>query len=559
MNFSLRNLEKEVSEEALLEGEALFETGKVNDLKELEKNLWIAQSDGFEVEIQLSGLTVVDATCECATFREVGMCGHLAATFLQLRKDKEKQKSQRKKKKPSVSRLTTGIILDQIDPDELVAFVREYARTHRNFSIALKARFASNVSNLNSREKYVQLLETTINSVRKQDRIITLRGAQRLIKVINELNAQAERSLATGDLIEVADIAISIIRKVTPVLTKVQRKREEIRALLVKNFEYLLTITNQAPAPKLLELLWEDCLGEYAKRTYHNNQLDHYFFKIMLRVANTTQQLETLLSIVQEHASVFSETHESYKDYILIQIAVLEQLGSTDAARKLVEEHINTPAVLEFALDQAQKAGNRPREKALAQFGLELELPESEKNKLESRLLKIAESEGDALAIHEYALRQFLRNLDLHDYEKARQHIAPELRLQLFEDTLTQLRERPYSIEIRDTLSELLIIERQWEILLAYAIEIQSLDLLTTIDVHLLSRFPEQVKQLYQQLLHDYARHYVGPKTARRIGLALEHLETSGAQGLAKALATELIRQNPERHTLAAELAKFEE
>ncbi|MBV6653925.1 MAG: hypothetical protein KI786_09240, partial [Mameliella sp.] len=65
--------------------------------------------------------------------------------------------------------------------------------------------------------------------------------------------------------------------------------------------------------------------------------------------------------------------------------------------------------------------------------------------------------------------------------------------------------------------------------------------------------------QLYQQLLHDYARHYVGPKTARRIGLAPEHIETSGAQGLAKALATELIRQNPERHTLAAELAKFEE
>ena len=188
MNFLLRHLENEVPESALLEGEALLEGGAVESLHELEKQLWIAQSEGFEVEVQLSGQKVTAGTCECDAFKASGICGHLVGTLLQVRQQQQRQKEKREQKKKATNtprRLTTGVVLDQVDPAELIDFVREYARTHRNFSIALKARFASSVSNLNSKDKYLQLLDTTINAVRKSDRQITMRGAQRLSRVLD--------------------------------------------------------------------------------------------------------------------------------------------------------------------------------------------------------------------------------------------------------------------------------------------------------------------------------------------------------------------------------------
>lgn len=561
MNFSLRHLENNVTEAALLEGEDLIEQDAIEAPQELEKNLWVTNAEGFEVEVQLSGTKVTAGTCECEAFQQSGMCGHFVGSLFLLRQKKQQQKAQQAKQKASAAprRLTTGVVLDQIDPGELIEFVREYARTHRNFAIELKARFASSVSNLESRDKYSQLLDTTINAVRKPNRQITLRGAQRLAKVIKELHQQIEQYLATEHYVEVADIALSIIEKVSPVLSKVQRQRDVLRSLLVQDFEYLLALTEKSPAPKLLQRLWEDSLREYNKITYQNNQLDHLFFKLMLKVAQDKAQLETLLDKIKQHTTKYEKSGSSPTDYMLLQIAALERLDRPKAARTLIEQHLNTPEVLDYAIQQARRQGNRPREQALAQIGLRLELPGSFQGKLEALLLHIAEEEGENADIQTFGMRRFYRSLDLKDYLKARRATPPGARSALFEQALAELRKRPYTTNIRDTLSDLLIAEEQWEILMAYTAEVNSLDLLGRVDPYLWPRFPKQVKALYRQMLHEYAGHYVGPKTARRIGLALEHLQKLNANGFVRDLAQELREQYPERHTLTAELAAFEE
>jgi hypothetical protein len=562
MNFLLRHLENEVPESALLEGEALLEGGAVEALHELEKQLWIAQSEGFEVEVQLSGQKVTAGTCECDTFKASGICGHLVGTLLQVRQQQQRQKEKREQKKKATNtprRLTTGVVLDQVDPGELIDFVREYARTHRNFSIALKARFASSVSNLNSKDKYLQLLDTTINAVRKSDRQITMRGAQRLSRVLDELHQQMEQHLDAGNLVEVADIALSIIEKISPVLSKVQRKREQVRVQLVGAFDYLFELVDRSPAPQLLRRLWADSQREYPKRTYQSNRLDGYFFKLMLSTAQEPSQLEALLETLEDRVGQEEEKDGTGADYILLQIAVLEKLDRAEEARQLIEAHLTSPDILDYAIKQAQRQGNRPREKALAQIGLRLDMPEVYQDRLEALLLKISEAEADANSTKTYALLQFFRKLDLRFYKKAREATPKPEQPALFENTLTQLRQRPYSAELRNTLAGLLLAEEQWAVLMAYAEEVQSLDLLSEIDETLLPLFPERVRQLYRQLLHEYARHYVGPKTARRIALALQHLQSLGAQKFVSELAEELRVQYPERHTLTAELSAFEE
>ena len=70
MNFPLQNLELHIEENALIEGEKLFESGEIGQLLEVERHLWIGHVAGYEAEVQISPSKVVAASCDCAVFAE---------------------------------------------------------------------------------------------------------------------------------------------------------------------------------------------------------------------------------------------------------------------------------------------------------------------------------------------------------------------------------------------------------------------------------------------------------------------------------------------------------
>ena len=96
MNFPLKNIELHLEETALLIGEKLFEKGKVEGLHETERNLWLAEVERNEVEVQISPGKVKAITCECNVFKTNKICGHIAATLFALRKLLTTQKEKRK-------------------------------------------------------------------------------------------------------------------------------------------------------------------------------------------------------------------------------------------------------------------------------------------------------------------------------------------------------------------------------------------------------------------------------------------------------------------------------
>ena len=94
MNFPLQNIEAHLDDESLLHGEQLLQEGKVLELLEAEKHLWLAHvEDGraLEVEVKISPAKVIAASCECERFRQKKMCGHVAATLLKLRQERSKK------------------------------------------------------------------------------------------------------------------------------------------------------------------------------------------------------------------------------------------------------------------------------------------------------------------------------------------------------------------------------------------------------------------------------------------------------------------------------------
>ncbi|NBC09688.1 MAG: hypothetical protein GVY26_21045, partial [Bacteroidetes bacterium] len=297
---------------------------------------------------------------------------------------------------------------------------------------------------------------------------------------------------------------------------------------------------------------------EHGKLTYRSQQIDLYFFKLMLQLAQEPQQLGTLLEKLDEQIGTYEQEDRPLAPLLLQKVSTLEKAGQEEAAQQLTERNLTQPDVLEYAIRQAQDKQQTHRVKALAQTGLRLDPPQGTRSRLEKLLLDIALREEDQSAIVAYALLRFYDTLDLQYYRLARQYSLPSSWPATLEAVWAKLETLPFSQKLRDTRARLLILEKDWEGLMAYAEALESLDLLAFADEHLLPRFPQRTQQLYEALIREYARHHLGRQTARRIRTALERLQLIGAAPLARRLLEDFRGNYGERHTLMEELQGLE-
>jgi hypothetical protein len=562
MNFLLQKLEAHLDEHSLLGGEELFAADAVERLAEVEKHLWLAWVEGYEVEVQITPSRVVGGSCDCPRFAQEGRCEHLAAALLALRRKQAESKApprplSPKKTAPANRKLTTGLVLEHVSKEELIAFVREYARANRNFAIDLKARFASSVAHLDPREKYDQLLESTISAMRKADRSFTARGSQRVLSVLEELDQQAVQAIEEGNLTEAVSIAQSIIEKTVPILRKAKGQEDKIRHYIHQAFDQLDRILRLGPAPALRQALWDYGMAEYSKLVYRSQGIDLLFFKFLLRCAQEPSQLERLMAVLEQQGEKYENEKRPEAPLLLLQLQALEKAGQHQAAQQLMEYNLSQPDVLRYAIGQAREKGQRPRVKALAITGLKLSPAPAWKAELQAMLLEMALADQEQPEINLYSLERFLDTLQFSYFEQARSHADPARWPAQVEAVLQQLLEQPYSANRRNTIARILAEEGQLERLMAYAEEANSLDLLLQAGSYLLPAFPERLAVLHRQLLSDYVKNHLGRQTSRKVREVLTHLQEIGAASLADELIHGFRAAYPERHSLMEELSRL--
>jgi len=558
MKLSLQRIESSVEEASLLQAEELLEQEQLSPLYQIEKNLWITDIQDNEVEVQLSGKTVVGGSCECQRFAETGECEHFVAALLKLRSQLQPRRPSKKKTpKSKAQKLTTAVVLEQASREELVEFVREYARTHRNFAIALKARFASSVSRIDQEDKYNQLLDSTISAVRKPDRSITIRGAQKLLRVLKELDYQLTEAIAEKDLLEASFMARSIIEKVSPLLNKIRGKQKEIRGLILSAFGHLSKLLKQDPAPGLVKDLNDFISAEYDRLAYRSHQLDLQFIKLQQQMVVDDKQHQRLMSAIATLREKYQQEDRPLTPLLLAELTALESAGKEVEAKKLMEQNINEPDVLHYAIEQARNKKQRPRIKALAETGLKLDFPARETARLESLLLRMAEEDQDAPNIERYALARFLDTLDFSYYQKAQVNAGDHWKEQV-EQILEQLKQRPYSLRTQTAIAHIYAEEGQLEFLIDLLENTGSIKLVLEFGGYLFKAYPERLPRLYRSLLDQYTEQHLGRTAALRVREVIEHLFQIGADELARAIIEELKGSYPERHSLMEELSIFE-
>lgn len=560
MSFLLQNLEIHVDEADLLLGERLLEEDGVKQIQEVERHLWISNvkdQEIYEVEIKISPSKIISTTCECPKHQQKNICEHVVATLLLVRRKRsEKNIARRKSLKPPKSRkLTPNLILEQVPIEDLKAFIKQYAKNDRNFSLALKARFAAHVENIDTKEKYLQLLDSTINTSRKADRTFSHRGAVQIVKMLQELENQIQDHFARENYLEAISLTQSIIEKITPILKKISDEKYQLRAKIEAAFRLILEVAQSNAAPALKETIWDYCVQELDKRTYRSNQLDLLFFEILSEIAKSKNQVDIISDLFKENIAKHQKEQLHPISSILANLQFLERFKRKRAFNQLINENLNHPDILKYTIEQAIGNGNFTQAKKMARLGIKAQKQKS--NAFFTEILyQIALKEKDKENIIRFGLERLKATFDIKYFTNIRDAYNGDWHNQ-FNVILNQIRQQPYSIAKRNLIATLLLQEKQELALVNYLEEIQSLDLLQQFDEYLLPKYKKQLFALYQTLLHRYLKNHLGPIPSAKIKNTIFHLYEINAEKLANQLAEEIRATYPERHSLMEELALF--
>ncbi|MBK6785428.1 MAG: hypothetical protein IPG79_18030 [Saprospiraceae bacterium] len=198
------------------EAEILFEKKVIIDVLNPEKNLFVFSlfdERDYEVEIFKPFTKLQRSTCSCLFHTQHKICKHVLAGLMFLRNQKSKEESE--KKTPAVSKTKTlniSNILSNVSREELIQFVKNYAKSDPKFSLQLKVFFARKVDLPDNKKKYKSILDSVIkpHSGKSNPSVAEIRA---FLTINKELTGQTEDCIALEQYEEATDIFEAVFYK----------------------------------------------------------------------------------------------------------------------------------------------------------------------------------------------------------------------------------------------------------------------------------------------------------------------------------------------------------
>lgn len=545
-----------LDEHHLVVGEKLFEAGKMTELFESERNLWIAQVDGFEIEIQVSPSRVRACSCECGIFLKEKMCGHVAAGLLGLRKHFSEQKPFKRntRKKPSTyHKLTTSAVLENVKKEELYAFIRKYSKQNRAFSLALRTRFAPSVPMVNAKEKYRLLFQDLIRSFRKKNDMVSANGAKQIHRISRDMIGQADDLIALEHFAEGLAILLTLTELVPVVIKKMDVDEAPLVDVVQDSFQRLSSLIETPIPPDLRENVWTFCLQETPRVIYRGHDLAVHFFPILLFLADDSSKKNTLYDLLLEEwgkKNILSNAHK-----LALLTTLLELLGNkgfSSASRKFHEEVLQDFDNLIFTISTAYSNENFTTAKKLISKGLgKYQKPELQ-GKLEAFHLQVAIAQGDSQTILSLGKKFFLETGDIgyfHQIKAAFSNDWQSILAQLIDESKVLPTKQLFHVQ-----SVIYAEEKMLNELGELLLENGSLDVLMEYDHNFIPNEEEILTTIYRTMLNEYLSEHFGVKPTEKIILIFSHLRKLDAQRIVDELAAFVRKKYPRRLELAIEM-----
>lgn len=557
----LKDLEVALEENHLLVGEKLLDEGKVTSLSENGRHFWLAAVDGFEVEVQISPSRVRAVSCDCSSFQRERFCGHVAAALLLLRRqlaDKQLQKNEGRHtpRQHAYQKLTVNAILECVNPDELAAFVRYFAKFNKPFSLALKARFAARVPMGDSFQKYGQVLDTALSGGRKANDRISASGAALLLRTIQELLNQADDAVALEHFGEAWAICWAVLDRIPPIANKLD---SEEKALHQAVFDTLLKQKKLAMLPvppSLREEILAFCLDRFARPAFKLNGFAGPLLDTAISLSQEQDGFQTILESIDNELIKSTVRPDFRKILLLFKLQLLQLPALHAAAHDFDLDCLADEKKLLEAVETAFDAGEPLLVQGLAEKGARLTKSPAVREQLEVVLLALAELTGNNDQLVPLARSRFLITKDFHFLDVCRANLIAGWPV-FVREILAELVAQPNFQANVPVIAQLLGREGLYQELVALLEKQASIEFAMKFDAPLFKSAPEALLNLYDQLLVAYLTQHFGPKANEKLKSVMLHLGQHLGDKMASRLFSAIQMAFPGRSFEAVELAVF--
>ncbi len=547
----LKNFEFQINSNTWNQAQDLAQAGAVSQLREVEKHFWVAAvRDGdqrYEVEVMITPHKIKAFTCECWESGRRLMCAHIGASLLRIRQFLEQQQTARKdppatRKEEPAHRLSIPALLESAGPEQVVAFVREYARRDRDFALALKVWFAGKLPGLDN--PFLLVLDAALPRKQAAGRSLRPPELKRLKKVLDELGQQLVQAAELADAPTVFQISTAVLEKITPVWAQLEEaKKTQIKPALQQVVDKLTGLTNNLLSPELrekrrdflLQFLQEQPEGLFTERTIivflSRETADEGFFQ---KIRDAFDRSPTPMP----------------KPLLHLFVAGLAQRGLPEAVVKVLSEYAAPAAPFRAALEWLYR---QEHWEALLLAGMQAletgQFNSWQSRELEQWLLTAAERSGNQPQLKKLLRRTYRHSGGQETFARLKTLAGadwPNEREKL-------IREYEAAGETANWAS-LLAAESDWPALMALLRREANFQLLGLYEDRLLPENLAFVREQYVQHLSEFLEGHFGAPASQQVRAILASLLQKKQTALVREIVTALIARFPDRSGLPEEL-----
>lgn len=551
--LSLKDFEHNISPSTWDTADDLVQAGRVKNLREIERHFWVAlvetDEGNYEAEVMITPQKIKAYACECFTEGRRLMCPHIAATLLKIRQFYEQREETRRLKaeqRPAteLTRFTVQAAIENASPEALADFVRDYARRDRDFALALKTRFAANMTE--AENPYALVLDSVLPKASVKTKI-SEPDFRRLRKALDGLEEQLTLAKNLGDFRSSFQISSAIFLKINPLLSKTEgNRRSALMHFCQKSFEIFGEISLSAPSPELRESVWE-ILFDLGVKSFFPPELEREALRLLGESATDEAKFARL-------RDMFDHIPYPAPPFVLQLFLAAQAIRKMpEAAVRVLSDYAEKPDMIKAAFLQLYYLRHWETATLVGEhfLGKNIFLP-GHSRELENVLLYIAEQTGDRKRQAALLRQRFLLTGNAEVFEKLKTAAAKRWPAER-EKLLAELRAKGDFAKTAAILSSEGALEE-----LAELIESQGdLPLLQRYESAFLLEKKEFVQARYVVFLSQYLEEHFGTPAAQHVRLRLSDLLHKGETEMVVQIIRELTARFPERMSLPGELAEL--
>lgn len=555
----LDKIESQIDSRLVAEGGDLLSASDKFSGKETEKNLWLFKCEDQEIEVQTYGRRVNSYTCECSDFFKTGICVHSTAAFLEIRKRKDASKKTKKPKPEAVyvpKKMTVRVILKEVDQDELVRFIGEYARKDQQFTNALKIRFATQVDAVDLKDKYAQLFHTVIRTNRGANQSITRSGAKKIFDSIGLLLEQVQDEFRGGNYVEVFEASKNIIEKITPIFDQVSAHVNDLQSLVERAYTLIIRMLDEPISPELrmsISRFMVVCIRQYY---FNYKKIGRLFLSCLLKLIIETKNRVILVQVLESETVRNFHNREIEAKLFFFYAAVAEKSNDKSMKKEVLSRIQERSWLMRNAVDVAVEFGRTDVVKLLTENAFKNSSQAKNHGRFDEFRLKIALQEESKTEVALFAAKRLLESLNFSYFELFRKNFEDES--QEVPALIKKVEKLADSKDKAHCLAAIYASEKMGEKLFRLIEKTpEDLELLKKHAGLLYTFDKKRIREIVWHNIDEYLQSHIGNPSAVFVRNFIRELHKNDAGNVAKQLVRLLAEKYQSRQSLMDELFIF--